>query len=242
MLHILSLIVELLVPPAGLVVLAALALAFWRGRGLRVLLALVLVPLLLLGMPMVADTLMAALDPPPAAPNPNPLPGAIVILSADVDRTRDGTDLGPLTLERERAGAELARRTGLPVLVSGGIVTAPPPVAMMMQGSMARDFNVPVRWAEAASPTTWENARLSAVILRREGIGRVFLVTHAWHMRRSLLAFRRAGLDAVPFVVRSDPWPGYSLLELVPRASAWHRSYYAMHEWIGLLWYWMRPG
>lgn len=242
MLQILSLIVELLVPPAGFVLLAVLLLVFWRGRRLRALLALCLVPLLLLGMPIVADTLLAALDPSPAAPSPNPLPGAIVILSADVDRTQDGTDLGPLTIERERAGAELARRTGLPVLVSGGIVTAPPPVAMMMAGSMARDFNVPVRWIEATSPTTWENARRSAVILQGEGIGRVFLVTHAWHMRRSLLAFQRAGLDAIPFVVRSDPWPRYSLLELVPRASAWQRSYYAIHEWIGLLWYTVRQG
>ena len=242
MLQILSLIVELLVPPAGFVLLAVLLLVFWRGRRLRALLALCLVPLLLLGMPIVADTLLAALDPSPADPSPNPLPGAIVILSADVDRTQDGTDLGPLTIERERAGAELARRTGLPVLVSGGIVTAPPPVAMMMAGSMARDFNVPVRWIEATSPTTWENARRSAVILQGEGIGRVFLVTHAWHMRRSLLAFQRAGLDAIPFVVRSDPWPRYSLLELVPRASAWQRSYYAIHEWIGLLWYTVRQG
>ena len=238
---ILSLIVELLVPPAGLVVVAAVVLAVARGRWLRVPLALCLVPLFLLGTPLVADTLLASLDPPPAAPNPNPLPGAIVILSADVDRTRDGTDLGPLTLERERAGAELARRTGLPILVTGGVVNAPPPVALMMAVSMARDFSQPVRWTEAASPTTWENARFSAVILQREGIGRVFLVTHAWHMRRSLLAFRRAGLDAVPFVVRSDAWPRYSLLELLPRASAWQRSYWAIHEWIGLFWYGMRP-
>ena len=238
---ILSLIVELLVPPAGLVVLAVIVLALARGRWLRGLLALCLVPLFLLGTPLVADTLLASLDPPPAEPNPNPLPGAIVILSADVDRTRDGTDLGPLTLERERAGAELARRTGLPILVTGGIVTAPPPVALMMAVSMARDFNQPVRWTEPASLTTWENARFSAVILKREGIGRVFLVTHAWHMRRSLLAFRRAGLDAIPFVVRNDAWPRYSPMELVPRASAWQRSYWAVHEWIGLLWYGMRP-
>lgn len=246
MLSVLSLPVEILLPPTGFALVALLLALFWRLRRLRLLLALVLLPLVLLGMPLVSEPLLAALDPPPAAPSgtlPDVLPGAIVILSADVDRTGEpgGTDLGPLTLERERAGAALARRTGLPVLVTGGLVTAPPPVAELMAASMDKDFGIPVRWVEAASPTTWENARFSAAILQRDGIGRVFLVTHAWHMRRSLLAFRRAGLDAVPAPVRSDPWPRWSPLELVPRTSSWQRSYYAMHEWIGLLWYSIRP-
>ena len=248
MLAALSFLVEFLVPPTGFAVLALLLVVAWRGRWLRGVVAAALVALLLLGTPLVSGALMAALDVP-SVENPDPLPGAIVILSGDVERTGEagGTDLGALTLERERAGAALARRTGLPVLVSGGLVTAPPPVALLMQASMAQDFGVPVRWIEPASLTTWENARFSAVILGRTGLGmpgikRVFVVTHAWHMRRSLLAFRRAGLDPVPFAVRTDPWPRLSVLELVPRASAWLRSYYAMHEWIGLIWYSLRPG
>jgi uncharacterized SAM-binding protein YcdF (DUF218 family) len=56
-------------------------------------------------------------------------------------------------------------------------------------------------------------------------------------MRRSLLAFRRAGMDAVPVSVRRDPWLNWKPRELVPRTSSWMRSYFALHEWIGLLYY-----
>ncbi len=166
----------------------------------------------------------------------------LAILSADVERAAApmDADVGPLTLERERAGAVLARRTGLPVLVTGGLVTAPPPVGQMMAASMAADFGVPVRWTEDRSATTWENASFSAPMLRQAGISRVYLVTHAWHMRRALLAFRRAGIDAVPAPVRMDPGPRWTLGELVPRTSAWERSFFALHEWLGLLFYMVR--
>ena len=225
-------------PPASLALLALLALLLWR-RGGRALALLLLAPLVLLSMPIVSLPLLASLDPKESEPGQGMPPGAIVILSADVDRTDVGglTSIGALTLERERAGAALQRATGLPVLVTGGLVTAPPPVGALMAASMQADFNVPVRWAEVRSATTWENAAFSVPMLRDAGVERVYLVTHAWHMRRSLLAFRRAGMPAVPAVVRRDPWPRGTMAELMPRTSSWERSYYALHEWFGLLYY-----
>ena len=226
----------MLLPPASLAAIALVALLFSRRRG-RALAGLLLVPLVLLSMPIVSMPLLASLDPPPE-PEGAP-PQAIVILSADVERTGipGGTDLGALTLERERAGAVLHRRTGLPVLVTGGLVTAPPPVGLLMARSMPEDFGVPVRWVEARSLTTWENARFSVPMLKADGITRVYVVTHAWHMRRSLLAFRRAGIEAVPAVVRPDPWPRLVASELIPRTSSWSRAYLGIHEWVGLLQY-----
>lgn len=233
----LSTLIDLLLPPTSLAVLALAVL--WLRRGARLAVPL-LGLLVLLSLPAVSETLLAALDPAEEAPPGTP-PGAIVILSADVDRLRGGgTDIGALTLERERAGAALARRTGLPVLVTGGIVTAPPPVGELMGRSMQEDFGIAVRWIEAKSPTTWENAAYSAPLLQADGIGSVFLVTHAWHMRRSLIAFRRAGLQATAAPVRMDPWPRLSVGTVTPRASSWMRSYFALHEWVGLLFYSLR--
>lgn len=228
----------LALPPASLALAALLALLLLRGRAGRVLALLALAALVLLSLPVVSMALLASLDVPPAAPAEPPQ--AIVVLGGDVDRLADppGATLGSLSLERVRAGAALHRQTGLPVLVTGGIVDdLPLTVGALMAESMTTDFNVPVRWTEAASPTTWENAEYSASMLNAAGISRVYLVTHGWHMRRSLLAFRRVGIEAVPAPVRPDPWPKLRASEFLPRPSAWLGSFFAVHEWVGLAYY-----
>lgn len=198
--------------------------------------------LLVLSMPAVSSTLLWTLEqglpltPPAAHP-----PGAIVILSAELTRTagpHPGAVVGPLSLERLRAGAELARRTHLPVLVSGGSAGSDvPTLAALLSATMQRDFNVPVRWTEDRSLDTWQNARDSAAILRASGITSIYLVTHAWHERRALIAFRATGLTvtAAPVLLNRLPTPVWE--DFLPRARAWLESYYALHEWIGCVWY-----
>ena len=260
----------LVVPPINLLVTAAagIGLAWWAGRGERRcwgqaglgLAALSLLGLILLAMPIVASSMMLPLEKnaPPAGAAP---PRAIVILSAEANEVLDESGLekpgqrkvgpegagrsyvtvGQLTLERLRTGAALTRREGLPVLVSGGILdTDWPSIASLMAQSLEADFSIPVRWQEGLSKDTWENAQESAAILRREGISSVWVVTHAWHMRRALIAFRRAGLQAWPAPVPRSPPLRLTGNGFVPQASAWLRSYYALHEWIGCAWYALR--
>jgi uncharacterized SAM-binding protein YcdF (DUF218 family) len=232
----------LLVPPVNLVVaaLAGMALARrWPVAGRR-LMFWSLLALLLLSLPIVHDLLLAGLEANLAATGAQP-PQAIVILGAEVadDGPRlDDIAVGPLTLERLRGGAALARARGLPILVTGGRVSdAGPPVAVLMARSLADDFAVPARWVEPDSATTWENAADSAKILRGADIGAVLVVTHAWHMRRALIAFRAAGLIAVPAPLLAQHALHVGLGSFVPRISAWQRSYFALHEWIGCAWY-----
>ncbi len=232
----------LVLPPPSLALGALLALVLIRGRLGRVLAVLGLAGLTLLSLPVVSMALLASLDVP-ADPPTGSLPGAIVVLGGDVNRATDppGATIGGLSLERVRAGAALQRRSGLPVLVSGGIVDdLPLTIGALMAESMAGDFGVPVRWTEATSLTTWENAENSAAILATAGVRQVYLVTHAWHMRRSLLAFRHFGLDATPAPVRPDPWPTFKAGEFLPHTSAWLNSFYAIHEWVGMAYYSIR--
>ena len=228
-----------ILPPVGLLLCAGLGAILRR----RWLLAIGLGGLFVFGLPIVSGNLLALLErgldtrADPAAP-----PQAIVILSGDQQhiRTEAGTiwHVGMLTLQREAAGAALARATHLPVLVSGGIIRAgAPSLAAMMGESMRADFAVTPRWLEDASGDTWANAQRSAAILRKAGIGRVYLVTHAWHMRRALLAFRRAGLMAVAAPVQIDAGPEWSPGAFLPGARAWQESYWAMHELVGWAWY-----
>lgn len=235
----LNLLVSVLLPPTSLVVLALILLLLGgrRSRGLATLLTAVVV---LLAIPLLSTMALDTLAPPSQPPGPPP--AAIVILAADSIRIQGPDELepGPLTLDRLRKGAALARRTALPVLVSGGRANSATSLAAMMARSFKDDFGISVHWDEGESRDTWENARDSAAILKPAGITRIYLVTHFWHMRRALLAFRAAGLDPVPESVRQPYLPPLTFRHFLPRPTAWYRSYLAIHEWVGVIYYSLR--
>jgi len=212
----------------------------WRrqSRVGPVIVAASLAGLLILSLPIVGQALLVSLEQGlPLTPAADAPPQAIVILSAELDHVR-GPDVraGPLTLQRLQAGAALYRRTHLPVLVSGGVLGhEEPPIASIMAESLTADFGVPVRWTEDRSRTTWENAAFTASILRPLGIRSVYVVTHAWHEKRAILAFRHFGLLPTAAPVQLDALRG----GILPSTVGWSRSYYALHEWIGCIWYWM---
>ena len=235
-----NLLADILLPPASLAVLALLLVR--AGRGGRAAAAFAMAIVIALGLPAVSAALLNSLTPAPDAAS-GPAPAAIVILSADAIRTTGPTEVapGPLTLDRTRAGAALARRTGLPILVSGGAVShTNATLATMMAESLHDDFGVQSQWQEARSRDTWENAAFSAGLLQKAGIRRVYLVTHDWHMRRSLLAFRHFGLDPVPVSVRPAGSPPFTWQSLLISPVAWVNSFIALHEWVGLAYYAVR--
>ena len=143
-----------------------------------------------------------------------------------------------LTLQRLRAGAALSRATHLPILVTGGPINpGEPPVAVLMARSLKDDFGIAARWVEPSARDTWENTNLAAAMLHADGIGSVYVVTHAWHMRRALNGFVPTGLAVIAAPLPPDPVPRLVPGAFVPRVSAWLRSYFALHEWIGGAWY-----
>ena len=237
----------LILPPTGLVILALAGLttrAGWRRFGHR-LTWIALIALILLGMPIVSGSMLRALEPDlPTTPPADHPPRAIVVLSADEISAHQetlGARPGLLTLDRLRTAAMMHRRTGLPILVSGGVPRAgDPSLAAVMAQSLQDDFQTPVRWVEPKSADTWQNARFSADILRADGIDSIYLVTHSWHMRRAILAFRQAGLTVTAAPTDLDDPPQLDIGDFIPRASGWQTSYYALHEWIGYAFYKLR--
>lgn len=239
-------IAAFLLPPLSLILLmtAGLLLLKRRPRLGKALLAAGLVLLYALSTPLVAGSLIRLLQVAPLPANANLSGvGAIVVLGAG--RYEDAPEYGgdtanALALERLRYAATLQRRTGLPLLVTGGAPDGGMPEGRFMQEILEKEFGVPVRWMEDASDNTRENAINSARILAREHIRRILLVTHAWHMPRAEAAFERAGLQVIPagtHFAGSRP-PG--LMSFVPDAGALRVSAYALHEAIGLVWYRLR--
>jgi uncharacterized SAM-binding protein YcdF (DUF218 family) len=196
-------------------------------------------------MPVAGGLLMIALERDlPLTPPPTSPPQAIVILGGDVvlgsSRTA-AVNLGPISLERLQAGAALARRTGLPILVSGGSLReGEAPLAALMADSLVHDFQVSARWVEAGSLDTWENAHLSAAILHEQGIRSIYVVTQAWHERRAIMAFADTGITVTAAPPRLDRLRAPLAANFVPDVAGWQESYYALHEWIGCVYYALR--
>ena len=242
-----GIIVALTLPPTGFVVLLTAGLLL-RGRWWRFGRRLswgTLIALILFGMPVVSSSLLLALESGlPTVPPADHPPQAIVVLSADMIRTHQeklGYRPGLLSLDRLRTAAMMHRRTGLPILVSGGDARPDSPaLADVLARSLNDDFQTETRWVEAKSNDTWQNAHFSAAILKAQGITSIYLVTHSWHMRRALLAFRDTGLSVTAAPTSLDDEPKPDLGDFLPRASGWQTGYFAMHEWIGYAWYSLR--
>jgi uncharacterized SAM-binding protein YcdF (DUF218 family) len=202
--------------------------------------------LVVLCMPLTSALLLQALEcaPPLDVASLDHGAGAIVILGADLESRAPeygGPTVGGMTLERVRYGAWLQRRCDLPILVSGGPGReGTPPVAELMRAVLEEEFGAKVRWSERGSATTWENAHLSARILSGEGVRRIYLVTHAWHLRRARACFEYLGLEVVPAPTLHHAPRIDRLGDWLPSAKGLRQSAFAIHEGIGLLWYRVR--
>lgn len=167
---------------------------------------------------------------------------AIVILGGGVQSVAPEygeAQLRPATAERLRYGLHLAAQTGLPIAFTGGIGWAANGTQTHSEAEVAqrvaeREAGVRFRWIEAASRDTGENASKLAPLLQQGGITRIALVTHGWHMPRSLALFDASGLHSTPapmgFVLPVE----HGVLEWLPSGQGLQTSRIVLREWLAL--------
>jgi uncharacterized SAM-binding protein YcdF (DUF218 family) len=250
-LYITAFLKALILPPGGLLLLWMLGLILLRRHALlgRSLLWGGFILAYFVSTPLISGMLVQqlqsydALDEQAIVQSPA---RAIVVLAAERYRNAPeygGRDtVGNLTLARIRYAAYLHRRTGLPILVSGGHVFDPDgdSLAEVMADSLRRDFGIGGTWIEGRSRNTAENARFSQELLAARGIDHVLLVTHAIHMPRAVPAFEQAGLHVTPAPTRLARHDDFDFLQLLPTPGSLAGSYFALHELIGRAWYAVR--
>ena len=236
-------------PPGNLLAFIILALLFSRFPMIKLsILAIGVAQILILSLPVVTNHLLASLEnqyPPKAELWKSVQADAIVVLGASRnDRAIEfgGVTVGTAELERLRYAALLHRQTGLPILLAGGDpINSGFSEAKLMQQVLKEEFNIDAKWLEENSHTTWENAELTDRILRAEGVKKAWLVTHAWHMPRSMMVFADREVEYLPAPHSHGLFLWDKLwMKWVPQARAMSLSNVVLHEWLGLLWYKLR--
>ena len=236
-----------LLPPLSLIILLAAGLLLYRRRP-RLAMSLILLSttaLYTLSTPWVGGLLLKSLEiSAPVSPHQLQTADAIVVLGGGrrLEAAEYGTDtLNSISLERLRYAAFLHRISGLPILVSGG---APDGGTLaegrIMQHILQSEYGISARWIEDASTTTWENAQFSAPQLKQAGVHRIVLVTHAWHLRRAVPLFEAQGLSVIPAGTQFSGTRVDSVLDLLPTPAGLRDSTFALHEWLGIVWYKLR--
>jgi len=233
-----------LLPPLNLLLLGIVGLLLLKRhpRLGKLLIGLTLALLYFLSTPYFAARALKFIEPA-AMQEPIPQDQAQVIVVLGAGTYFQAPDYGSdtvnrLGLERLRYAARLFRATAKPILVSGGKPQESTiSEAAQMKSALVNEFNVPVTWEESASHTTFESAIASRSMLKTAGISRIYLVTHAWHMRRAVLAFEAAGFAVIPAPTGFTMLPPDPLELYLPNPQGLFESYLFMHEVCGWLWY-----
>ncbi len=91
---------------------------------------------------------------------------------------------------------------------------------------------------ENRSLSTYQNAKFSKESFDKLGIKNptIYLVTSAYHMKRSALLYKYFGFNVIPaatdFKISHKP---KSFWDFLPNIGALNRSYIALHEYVGIL-------
>ena len=239
-------------PSNDMLAVGLIGLALTRTRLVRTGQGLVWASILLFlafGLLPLGKMLIAPLEERfPPANAAGAAPAGIVVLGGAIEpafaNTRPSSELNEAA-ERITVIAQLARRyPSARILYSGG------PGGLLPRGSgeahiaaaLIESFGVPARRLilEEESRTTAENAEFSRRLVMPKAGERWLLVTSAYHMPRSIGAFRKAGftVEAYPVDYRTtgatDLWIPFDTV-----ATGLRRTDTAAREWVALLVYWL---
>jgi uncharacterized SAM-binding protein YcdF (DUF218 family) len=145
------------------------------------------------------------------------------------------------TFQRCEFAAWLHRHwSPVPVLACGGVGANGGAALSITMRHRLEQAGVPdaMIWTEERSRTTHENAVYGAEILRKHGIGKIALVLEAKSMPRAEACFRKQGIAVIPapceFRELESP-----VAELIPSWRALKENEETLHEYLGLVWYWL---
>lgn len=247
----LSKVLGFLTVPSNLLGVAALAgvcllLTRWRRLAHALLIGSVAL-LVVLGFSPLSNVLLLSLSERFPAWNAGEPRGVIVLggaIDPETSAARDAIELDSsaeralalLTLSQRFPNARIVFSGGSGNLIRNSAAEAPLARRLMAEFGFAGERFI----FEEDSRTTYENAVRSRELVQPTPGERWLLVTSSFHMPRAVGAFRAAGFEVEAFPVDwrtrgwGDGWQPFDRL-----SSGLARADVALHEWAGLLVYWL---
>jgi uncharacterized SAM-binding protein YcdF (DUF218 family) len=191
-----------------------------------------------------AHGLLRALESPFELPK-NPSGDVIIVLGGGTyqgvdDLSGKGFPDGD-TLSRLLTAVRIQRRLKVPILIASGKVYPNTVAGSAVARRILLDLDISENQIliDDKSRDTAENAVFSKAICDQKGFSRPLLVTSALHVSRSLMMFKRAGLNVtpVPADFKTQARTSYGWYDYLPSANALQGVALALHEYVGLWFY-----
>ena len=238
-------LIPFLLPPGIFIIfliLSALWFSFQQNRKAVIVNLLIGFLMWALSITPVSNAMFRVLESNFNVPG-DPQGDVIILLGGGVyDRAPDMSGEGIPSEEmlyRIVTAARLQKSLQVPIIVSAGTVFRHIKVEAPIVRRFLFDLGVPDNKIimEAESRDTLQNAKNSREICLRSGYKTPILVTSAFHLKRAIMAFKKAGIEVLPFPSRFRSWENrqYGWNDYLPGSFAGVSI--VIREYLGLLFY-----
>lgn len=244
MIYLLKFGASFLLPPGiFLVAFIVLALVLWRKeRGIAKVLLSISFIFYLLTTSLVADSLLGSLERRYEPPTNIAGHDVVIMLGGGATNGTPDIDgqgnLGGNAANRLLTAARLAKQLNVPLIVAGGQVYSDSGreavvAKRILLGLGFADSQVII---EDQSLNTKQNAENVNKIMQERGYHKPLLITSAFHMERSILNFKKAGVavTAYPADYMVSIKRDFYFNKLAPSAAALEGNAIFFREWLGI--------
>jgi len=236
----------LIFPPSIFIAILIIALFFMKNSRKRAVIIIIfdIVLIYFLSIEPVKNLILSPLEnyAEPVADSLVKTADLVVVLGGGtIESSPEENGRGSLTgdaFKRAMYGLYIAEKYNLPLLYSGGRLfdTERQSESEVALKILARYSSGKIKlYGEDKSRTTFENAFYTKEKYNPE---KVVLVTSAYHMRRSVYAFKKAGVDCIPaptdYKIDSSK---FNVTSFIPKSGEMDTIYKGLKEYAGLIYY-----
>ncbi|GAB6046100.1 YdcF family protein [Caminibacter profundus] len=165
-------------------------------------------------------------------------PVAVVVLGGGTN-SKDTLKAYPDAFKREVYGLLIAKKENLPFIFTGGGLGKTKEAENIKKDItlLSKTCNCNIKaYYENLSLNTYQNAKYTVLLFKKLNMPlKIYLVTSAYHMKRSIALFKHFGFKIIPKPVGFFYDPDYTIWDIFPNEGNFHKSYKAIHEYFGLL-------